>query len=109
MKIEILLKTENQDAQNKIIGNIRELKRYTNLEPGAELPSERTLLEKFGVSRSNIREAIQKLEFYGILISKLQSGTFIVDIGSVAMDGMLAEILRLEEPNFKSLVEKRIL
>ena len=109
MKIEILTKTENQDSQNEIISNIRELINYKNLEPGDKLPSERMLSEKFGVSRSNIREAIQKLEFYGILISKPQSGTFIADIGSIAMDGMLAEILRLEEPDFKSLVETRIL
>jgi GntR family transcriptional regulator, transcriptional repressor for pyruvate dehydrogenase complex len=109
MKIEILTKTENQDTQNEIISNIRELINYKNLEPGDKLPSERMLSEKFGVSRSNIREAIQKLEFYGILISKPQSGTFIADIGSIAMDGMLAEILRLEEPDFKSLVETRIL
>lgn len=109
MKIEILTKTENQDTQNEIISKIRELINYKNLEPGDKLPSERMLSEKFGVSRSNIREAIQKLEFYGILISKPQSGTFIADIGSIAMDGMLAEILRLEEPDFKSLVETRIL
>jgi len=67
------------------------------------------LSEKFGVSRSNIREAIQKLEFYGILHSKPQSGTFIAEIGRVAMSGMMEDILGLEEPGFKSLVETRIL
>jgi GntR family transcriptional repressor for pyruvate dehydrogenase complex len=67
------------------------------------------LSEKFEVSRSNVREAIRKLEFYGILKSKPQSGTFIADIGQVAMDGMIEDILRLEDPDFKSLVETRIL
>ena len=67
------------------------------------------LSEKFDVSRSNIREAIQKLEYYGILISKPQSGTFIANIGPVAMRGMLEDILRLDDPDFKSLVETRIL
>lgn len=109
MKLEILTKSENKDVQNEIIANIKELISYKNLEPGDKLPSERMLSDKFGVSRSNIREAIQKLEFYGILISKPQSGTFIADIGTVAMDGMLEDILRLEEPDFKSLVETRIL
>tara|TARA_R110000868_G_scaffold145181_4_gene365247 strand:- start:22143 stop:22865 length:723 start_codon:yes stop_codon:yes gene_type:complete len=109
MKLEILTKSENKDVQNEIIANIKELISYKNLEPGDKLPSERMLSEKFGVSRSNIREAIQKLEYYGILISKPQSGTFIADIGTVAMDGMLEDILRLEEPDFKSLVETRIL
>ena len=79
------------------------------MEPGDKLPSERMLSEKFGVSRTNVREAIQKLEFYGLLISKPQSGTFVADIGQVAMNGMMEDILRLEEPDFKSLVETRIL
>ncbi|MCM4172001.1 FadR family transcriptional regulator [Arenibacter sp. TNZ] len=109
MKLEVLTRGENEEIQNGIISKLRELISYKNLEPGDKLPSERMLSEKFGVSRSNLREAIQKLEFYGILKSKPQSGTFIADIGQVAMDGMLQDILRLQEPNFKSLVETRIL
>ncbi|MGB7393677.1 MAG: FadR/GntR family transcriptional regulator [Pricia sp.] len=109
MKLEILTKTENQEIQNGIIAQIRELINYKNLEPGDKLPSERMLSKKFEVSRSNVREAIQKLEFYGILKSKPQSGTFIANIGQVAMDGMIEDILRLEKPDFKSLVETRIL
>ncbi|RKN77853.1 FadR/GntR family transcriptional regulator [Ulvibacterium marinum] len=109
MKLEILTKNENQEIQNGIISKIRDLINYKNLEPGDKLPSERMLAERFEVSRSNLREAIQKLEFYGILKSKPQSGTFIADIGQVAMNGMIEDILRLEEPDFKSLVETRIL
>ncbi|WP_158979256.1 FadR/GntR family transcriptional regulator [Cellulophaga sp. L1A9] len=109
MKLEIISKNENQDIQKEIISNIRELISFKNLEPGDKLPSERMLSEKFGVSRSNLRGAIQKLEFYGLLNSKPQSGTFIANIGTIAMDGMLEDILRLEDPDFKSLVETRIL
>lgn len=109
MKLEILTRSENQEIQNEIISKIRDLMSYKNLEPGDKLPSERMLSEKFGVSRSNLREAIQKLEFYGILKSKPQSGTFVADIGQIAMNGMLDDILRLDEPDFKSLVETRIL
>ncbi|MGB5553475.1 MAG: FCD domain-containing protein, partial [Flavobacteriaceae bacterium] len=47
--------------------------------------------------------------FYGLLKQKPQSGTFIADIGQVAMNGMIEDILRLEDPDFKSLVETRIL
>ncbi|TDT38744.1 GntR family transcriptional repressor for pyruvate dehydrogenase complex [Maribacter spongiicola] len=109
MKIEILTRTENQEIQNDIVIQIRDLMNHKNLEPGDKLPSERSLSDKFGVSRTSVREAIQKLEFYGILISKPQSGTFVADIGQIAMNGMVNEILRLEEPDFKSLVETRIL
>ncbi|MBC31965.1 MAG: GntR family transcriptional regulator [Muricauda sp.] len=109
MKLEVLTKSENREIQYEIISKIRDLINYKNLEPGDKLPSERMLSEKFGVSRSNVREAIQKLEFYGLLKSKPQSGTFVADIGQIAMNGMIEDILRLEEPDFKSLVETRIL
>ncbi len=109
MKLEVLTKNENPEIQNEIISKIRDLMIYKNLEPGDKLPSERKLSEKFEVSRSNVREAIQKLEFYGLLKSKPQSGTFVADIGQVAMKGMINDILSLEDPDFKSLVETRIL
>ncbi|PWL37804.1 GntR family transcriptional regulator [Flagellimonas aquimarina] len=109
MRVEILTKNENQEVQKGIISKLRDLINYKNLEPGDKLPSERMLSEKFEVSRSNVREAIQKLEFFGILKSRPQSGTFIANIGRVAMSGMLDDILRLEDPDFKSLVETRIL
>lgn len=109
MKVEILTKNENNSVQQGIISKLRDYIEYKNLEPGDKLPSERMLSERFEVSRSNIREAIQKLEFFGILKSRPQSGTFIANIGRIAMSGMLDDILRLEDPSFKSLVETRIL
>ena len=109
MKLEVLTLNENQKTQNSIIINIRDLINHKNLEPGDKLPSERMLSEKLGVSRGNVREAIQKLEFYGLLESIPQSGTFVANIGVIAMNGMIEDILRLEKPDFKSLVETRIL
>ncbi|WP_298237895.1 FadR/GntR family transcriptional regulator [uncultured Algibacter sp.] len=109
MKLEVLTVSDNQEIQNSIIVKIKELINYKNLEPGDKLPSERMLSEKFEVSRSNVRDAIQKLEFYGILKSIPQSGTFVANIGVIAMNGMIDDILRLESPSFKSLVETRIL
>lgn len=109
MKLEVLTKNENKDVQNAIISKIRDLINFKNLEPGDKLPSERMLSDKFEVSRSNVREAIQKLEFYGLLNSIPQSGTFVANIGVIALNGMIEDILRLEKQDFKSLVETRIL
>lgn len=109
MRLEVITKTENQSIQDSIILKIRDLINAKNLEPGDKLPSERMLSERFEVTRGNIREAIQKLEFYGILNSIPQSGTFVANIGVIAMNGMIDDILRLEDPDFKSLVETRIL
>ena len=109
MRFEIVTKSESTEVLNEIISKIRDLINLKNLEPGDKLPSERMLADKFGVSRGNLREAIQKLEFYGLLISKPQSGTFVANIGVIALNGMVDDILQLKEPDFKSLVETRIL
>ncbi|MBV7269553.1 FadR/GntR family transcriptional regulator [Winogradskyella luteola] len=109
MNLETLQKMDGLGLQKTIISQIRDLINYKNLEPGDKLPSERMLSEKFEVTRSSVREAIQKLEFYGLLKSIPQSGTFVANIGVIAMNGMIEDILRLEDPDFKSLVETRIL
>ncbi|WP_298497050.1 FadR/GntR family transcriptional regulator [uncultured Algibacter sp.] len=112
MNLDVLSKNENQEITNrvkKLISEISELINQKHLQPGDKLPAERILAEKFGVSRRSVRVAILKLESYGILKSIPQSGTFIANIGAVAMNGMIEDILSLDLPNFKSLVETRIL
>lgn len=110
MKVESLIKIDvQQKARNKIIAQIGKYINFKNLEPGDKLPSERVLSDKFGVSRNNLREAIQTLEFYGLLECMPQSGTFMANIGVVALNGMISDILSLDDPDFKSLVETRIL
>lgn len=109
MNIEGLVKLESKEIQTEIIEKIREYINFKNLEPGDKLPSERMLSERFGVSRGNLREAIQTLEFYGLLKSIPQSGTFVANIGVIALNGMISDILNLDKPDFKSLVETRIL
>lgn len=109
MKLESFTKNDNQGIQNFIISKIRDHINNKNLEPGDKLPSERMLSEKLEVSRNHVREAIQELEFYGLLKSIPQSGTFMANIGIVALNGMVDDILGLKEPDFKDLVETRIL
>ena len=104
----MLIDIEIQEVQKDIINKIRDLINLKNLEPGDKLPSERMLAEKFAVSRSNLREALQTLEFYGLVKSIPQSGTFIADIGITALNGMVDDILNLPVPSFKDLVEARI-
>ena len=109
MKLATLLKANDFDVQKNIISKIKDLINYKNLEPGDRLPSERMLSEKFEVKRSSIRGAIKKLEFYGVLKSIPQSGTYITNIGVIAINGIIKNLLSLDNPDFKSLVETRIL
>lgn len=94
---------------DKIIKQIRELITSGQLAPGDRLPAERKLAVKLGVSRSNVRDAIQKLDFYGILKTLPQSGTVVAGIGITALEGLITDVLKLEKSDFSSLVETRII
>ena len=49
------------------------------LEPGARLPSERTLMDAYGVSRITVRAAIGRLVTEGHLVRVPGKGTFVAD------------------------------
>lgn len=102
---EIVIET----PADKIIKQIRGLITSGQLKPGDKLPSERKLAERLGVSRSHVREAIQKLEFYGILRTLPQSGTVVAGIGIAALEGLISDVLKIEDSDFASLVETRVL
>jgi GntR family transcriptional repressor for pyruvate dehydrogenase complex len=90
-----------------ILQQIRELISSGVLLPGDRLPSERALAERFKVGRGHIREAINKLEFYGILRTRPQSGTEVADLGVKALEGLISNVLNLEKEDFDSLMETR--
>jgi len=94
---------------DKIIKQIRNLITTGQLAPGDRLPSERKLVDKLGVSRKHVRDAIKKLEFYGILKTLPQSGTVVSGLGITALEGLLTDVLKLEKSDFASLVETRVI
>lgn len=98
---------QKKSLQNSVISKIRDLVNTKNLEEGDKLPSERLMSEKFKVNRNQIREAIRKLEFYGVLKSIAQSGT-VLNVGLIGFNGIVNEIILLDTPSFKELVETRI-
>ncbi len=58
---------------------IMELIKSGELQQGDKLPSERSLAEKFKVSRSSVREAIKVLTHKNLVESKRGDGTYICD------------------------------
>lgn len=94
---------------DKIIRQIRELITSGHLPPGDRLPPERKLAERLAVSRTHVREAIRKLEFYGILKTIPQSGTVVAGIGIAALEGLITDVLKMENSDFQALVETRVL
>ncbi len=92
-----------------IIRQVRALITSGQLAPGDKLPAERKMAEKLGVSRGHVRDALQKLEFYGILRTLPQSGTVVAGMGITALEGLITDVLQLEESDFGSLVETRVM
>ncbi|MEO0898135.1 MAG: FadR/GntR family transcriptional regulator [Bacteroidota bacterium] len=90
------------------MNQIKSLITSGQLKPGDKLPPERQLAEKLGVGRSHVRAAIRKLEFYGILKTLPQSGTKVAGIGITALEGLISDVLRIEDSDFASLVETRV-
>jgi GntR family transcriptional repressor for pyruvate dehydrogenase complex len=110
--MDILKKFEEIPMNNPtdlIIRQIRELIRSGELKPGDRLPSERQLTDKLGVSRTQVRNAMKKLEFYGIVKVLPQSGTVVSSLGIPAIEGMIGNILQLDSYSFFSLVETRVM
>lgn len=98
-----------ESSVDKIIRQIRNLITSGQLAPGDKLPPERKLSEVFGVGRTNVRDAIKKLEFYGILKTIPQSGTVVAGLGMTALEGLITDVLKVEKSDFTSLVETRVI
>ena len=94
---------------DSIIRQLKYLLSSGQLAPGDKLLSERKLAEKFNVSRTHVREAIKKLEFYGILKTLPQSGTFVAGLDISALEGLISDALKIETYDFYSLVETRLI
>ena len=98
-----------ETSVDKIIRQIRSLITSGQLNSGDKLPPERKLAEKLGVSRTHVRDAIRKLEFYGILRTLPQSGTVVAGMGITALEGLITDVLKLEKSDFISLIETRVI
>ncbi|MFK7971372.1 MAG: FadR/GntR family transcriptional regulator [Bacteroidia bacterium] len=100
-------KTTTESAVNNVIQQIRTLIASGELKPGDTLPPERKLAEALDVSRQIIRDSIKKLEFYGLVKTYPQSGTKIRGKGLIALEGLIVDILDIEEADFDSIIEFR--
>ena len=94
---------------DKIIKQIRDSIASGQLVPGDKLPSERQLADQFGIGRTYVRDAIKKLEFFGILKTNPQSGTCVSGVDISAMEGLLTNVIKLAENDFFHMVETRVL
>ena len=94
-----------------------------SLKPGDQLPAERDLAQRFGVSRTAVREAVKALREKGLVEAYSGRGTFITNgtsqairqsldlmmkIGNVEGSQHLAELRAILEPEIAALAAARI-
>src|SRR5215467_12607936 len=107
----------------QIVQQIEESIVKGDLKPGDQLPAERDLAQRFGVSRTAVREAVKALREKGLVEAYSGRGTFVTNGTSQAIrqsldlmvrinqqDGSthLAELRHMLEPEIAALAATRI-
>jgi GntR family transcriptional regulator, transcriptional repressor for pyruvate dehydrogenase complex len=107
----------------QIVKQVEESILKGQLKPGDQLPAERDLAQRFGVSRTAVREAVKTLREKGLVEAYSGRGTFVTNDTSQAMrqsldlmvrtnqqEGslQLAELRQVLEPEIAALAATRI-
>lgn len=107
----------------QIVQQIEESVLNGSLKPGDQLPAERELAQRLGVSRTAVREAVKALREKGLVEAYSGRGTFITDgtthaarqsfdlmvkIGQQEGSNHLAELRLILEPGIAAMAAKRI-
>lgn len=79
---------------DRVAGSITEAIVSGRLQPGERLQSERELGERFGVSRTVIREAIRSLSAHGLVESHPGRGMIVAKVGPEAVNRLMTLFLR---------------
>ena len=88
----------------KVVEKLKESISRGDILPGDPLPSERQLMDDFGVSRSSLREAFRVMELLGLIESVPGKGRFVRHPKSPAED---EKHIRLEDSAVLELMEAR--
>lgn len=93
-----------------IVERMRQLIREGKLVPGDRLPSERSLCERFCVSRVTVREALRVLEASGLIEIRVgaRGGAFVTQPSSERVGEGLAELMTLTPMTAGDVTEARM-
>ncbi|MCL6632288.1 MAG: FadR family transcriptional regulator [Alicyclobacillus herbarius] len=75
---------------------VEKIKKH-ELLPGDQIPSERSLAQTFGISRTSVREAFRTLEAMGIIETRVGSGSYVTEL-ALQIDDMSGELQKYTSP-----------
>jgi GntR family transcriptional repressor for pyruvate dehydrogenase complex len=92
----------------RVVEEIRDYIEGNGLEPGRKLPPERVFIERLGVSRSSLREALRVLTTMGVIEVRHGDGMYVAP-GIEALNASPAALFDATEENaLRNLVETRL-
>lgn len=113
--VKTLDQQEKKNTYTAIIERIRAMIEAGELAPGDRLPAERSLAERLGVSRGQLRRALQALAERNIIQSRQGDGTYLLTAfdGVASMDSIIAALndrsaVLHEVLEFRRMIEPQI-
>lgn len=94
---------------DRVAAEIERLVVEGGLQPGEKVGTGREFAERFGVSRTVIRDALLTLQERGLIEQRPGAGIFVRDGGSAAMASALGQMLRRQAISVPELMATRLL
>jgi DNA-binding FadR family transcriptional regulator len=96
-------------AYQDVVEQIQEAIIAGTLKPGSQLPAERDLKERFGVSRGTLREALRVLEQKGLIEIRpgVSGGSIVREVNSEQLSENLGLLIRNRTVSLRDLAEFR--
>lgn len=98
---------KEKTAPRDIVDQITNYLTEKDVPPGFKLPSEEQLIEQFGASKSNIRQALQFLISIGALVSIPGRGHFVTEEYQIPIKTKKLQEFLLADKSFFELLEAR--
>lgn len=92
-----------------IVEQIQRMIRHGEFKVGDKLPPERTLADRFNVSRNCVRQALQALAERGILQSRQGDGTYVCAPDEAVLTQSLAQAISMRSDLLEDVWEFRLL
>ena len=102
-----VLQPVSTGVAQSVVNRILDLVRTGMLRSGDRLPSERELIDIFGISRPSLREAIRALSTLGVVETRHGGGAYVTDLEARTLLAPLDFFLSLSQSNLADVFESR--